>query len=278
MRHQRKEGQKVSTREDYLRLLDLTYEVAQSLKGKPATDPCMPDCQKLAIQLFYRAATIHQLRDGTKIPVPYSTGGSNFYDFPSVTVLARSVLETYVTMFEVFFEPTNDDELKFSHALWQLSGFAIREKFPISDPEYQKQAADFQREIEAMRDRIKSTEKFKSLSSGEQRTVLKGKRKRDWTSTARAAGFGEQTIRQIYSYQSAYVHADGLSGAQIVSLPTAQDQIEFIEMQMRIVMIVLSKVITQYAKMFPESRATCDGNPDTFRTAKVWSGAVSLLP
>jgi len=206
-----------------------------------------------------------------------STGGSNFYDFPSVTVLARSVLETYLTMFEVFFEPTNDDELKFSHALWQLSGFAIREKFPISDPEYQKQAADFQREIEAMRDRIKSTEKFKSLSSGEQRTVLKGKRKRDWT-RARAAGFGEQTIRQIYSYQSAYVHADGLSGAQIVSLPTAQDQIEFIEMQMRIVMIVLSKMIIQYAKKFPESRAICDGNPDTFRMAKVWSGAVSLLP
>jgi len=77
----------MSIQEEYLQLLNLAYEVAQSLKGKQAVNPYLPDCQHLAAKLFFHAATIYQLRQGTKIPVPYSLEeGSNFYDFPSVTV------------------------------------------------------------------------------------------------------------------------------------------------------------------------------------------------
>jgi hypothetical protein len=270
--------QEMSTQEQYLELLDLTYEVAQSLEGKLSANPYLPDCQQLAAKLFYHAATIYQLRQGTKTPVPYSEKGSFFYDFPSVAVLTRAALETYLAMFEVFFEPATDDEFEFSHALWQLSGFIIREKFPLSDPVFQNQVTKSQQEIQEMRERLRHTEKFSSLKHGEQEDVLKGKRRRNWASLARAAGFGEQTIRQIYSYHSGYVHADGLSGTQIVSLKTAQDQIEFIEAHMHTVMIVLSKMILQYAEKFPEAKAMFDKNPGTAHIAKVWSGAASFLP
>ena len=266
---------KMSVQEDYLQLLDLAYEVAQSLKGKRAENPYEPDCQKLAAKLWFHAATIYQLCQGTRIPVPYSTRGSDFRDFPSAIVLARAVLETYLTMFEVFFEPDNDDEREFRHALWQLSGFVIREEWVATRT--QSQVAGQIEEIQKMRDCLQDTKKFSSLKPGEQREVLKGKRKRDWVSTAQAAGFGKQTIRLIYRYQSGYVHADGLSGAQIISLQTPQ-QIEFIESQMHIVMIVLSKMIYQYAEKFPEARAICAGNPDAFHKAKVWSGAAEILP
>ena len=268
----------MSTQEDYLVLLDLAYEVAQSLKGKPSENLYLPDCQQLAAKLFFHAATIYHLRQGTKVPVPYSVGGSDFYDFPSVTVLARSTLETYLTMFEVFLDPSTDDELEFEHALWQLSGFIIRERFRISDPELQSQAANARREIQTMRDRLQSTRKFASLGRGEKKDALKGKRRRDWATVAKAAGFGEQAMRQIYSYQSGYVHADGLSGAQIVGSTTAQDQIEFIETHMRTVMIVLSKMIVQYAAKFPEAEAVCSDKHDAFHVARAWSTAASLLP
>ena len=94
------------------------------------------------------------------------------------------------------------------------------------------------------------------------------------------AGFGENTItiRQIYSYQSGYIHADGLSGAQVFGLKTMQEQIEFIEINMRIVMIVLSKLIIEYSKKFPEAKAACEKNVEIFNRAQVWSGSVQLLP
>jgi hypothetical protein len=69
-----------------------------------------------------------------------------------------------------------------------------------------------------------------------------------------------------------------LSGTQVFSLQTAQEQIEFIEINMRTVMIVLSKMIIQYAKKFPEAESVCKKNSDIFYQAIVWSESVNILP
>ena len=79
-------------------------------------------------------------------------------------------------MFEVFFEPPTDDEREFQHALWLLSGFAIRERTGPTEIIDDKRIAQSQQEIEEMRDRIRNTNKFASLSDKQQRWVLKGKR------------------------------------------------------------------------------------------------------
>jgi hypothetical protein len=271
--------QSPSTMDQYLQLLDLTYEVAQSLKGKPSPDSRWPDCQQLAAKLFFHAATVYWLREAsTKAPVPRSLNGCSFYDFPSVAVLTRAALETYLTMFEVFFEPATEDEFEFKHTLWQLSGFVIRENYVSSDPALQSQFANAQKEIQDMRTRLQNTKKYKSLKPSEQRRVSKGKAIRSWKAVAKAAEFGEQTIQRMYAYYSGYVHADGLSGTQIVTAKTPQDQIEHIEAHMRTIMIVLSKMILDYAKKFPEAKAVCDKNPTAYYRAEIWSGAASRLP
>ncbi len=82
----------------------------------------------------------------------------------------------------------------------------------------------------------------------------------------------------MYAYYSGYVHADGLSGTQIVTAKTAQDQVEHIEIHMLTIMLVLSKMILDYAKKFPEAKAACDKNPDVYYRAEIWSGAASRLP
>ena len=222
--------QQMFTKDEYLQLLNLAFEVAQSLKGKSSPDSRWPDCQQLAAKLYFHAATVYWLRESsTKAPVPYSLNGSSFYDFPSVAILTRATLETYLTMFEVFFEPATEDDAEFNHALWLLSGFIIRENFVPSDASLQGQVANAQNEIQQMRTRLQKTNKYKSLKPGEQRKVLKGEGIRSWKSVAVAAGFGEQTISRMYAYYSGYVHADELSGTQIVSAQSAQDQIEHIE-------------------------------------------------
>jgi hypothetical protein len=248
------------------------------LKGKQSTDSRLPDCQQLALKLFAHAATIYQLRQGTKISIPYSIQGVFFYDFGSVAVLTRAVIETYLTLFEVFFEPATDDEFEFNHALWQLSGFIIREKFPSSDPNFEKQVSRAQEEIREIKIRLQRTEKFNSLTRKQQKDILKGNRRRDWKKVAKTAGFGHQTVRQMYAYYSGYVHADALSGVQLMGAETAQDQIEFIEIYMHTVMIILAKMVVEYSKKFSEAKAVCDKNPDVFYAAKVASQAISVLP
>jgi len=265
-------------REPYLRLLDLCYEVAQSLKGTKSTVPHLPDCQQLAGKLFMHAASIWWLAQGTRAPAPESVGGADFYDFPSVAVLTRVALETYLTLFEVFLEPETRDEFEFNHALWQLSGFVLREGFVPSDPSLGEWAARSEGEIEEMRSRLSTTQKYASLSSREKKAVLRGKRRREWPAVARAAGFGEETIRRMYAYYSGYVHADGLAGAQIMQASTRQEQSRFIEGHMHLVMSILAKMILGYEAKFPEARRICEDRPADCTLAQVYSGVASRLP
>jgi len=177
-----------------------------------------------------------------------------------------------LTLFEVFFEPKTEDELSFRHAHWQLSGFKIREGLVPSDPVPQDQVYRSQQEIEEMRTRIKSTKVYASLTPKQQKQVLKGnKLPRSRADRAKAAGFSADFYNIVYAYESGYVHADGLSGAQIMQAGTKTEQLQYIDRSMCLVMIVLAKMILDYASKFPETKEVCDANPDTYRRAQMYS-------
>lgn len=262
--------------EEYLRILDLTYEVAQALQGKIAETPGLPNCQQLVKKLFFHAASIYWLRRGTQSPVPYSTQGESFCDFASIAVLTRAVFDTYLALFSVFLEPTTQDEFEFRHTLWQLSGFVVREGIVPSDPTLGPRYAEAQREVQDLRRRIERTARYKSLTPRQQKDVLNGRTLRGWRDVARAAGFGEQTIQKIYAYYSSYVHADGLSGTQIASARTRREQEGLTDPSMNLVISILSKVIVGYAQKFTEASIVCSKNPDVFQLAQVYSGAAHL--
>ena len=181
-------------------------------------------------------------------------------------------------MFEVFFEPVTEDDFEFNHALWLLSGFVIRGKLTSSDPTIQSKVTNAKKEIQEMRTRLQKTKKYQSLESEEKKKVRRGIGIRNWKSVAKSAGFGEKYIQLIYAYLSGYVHADGLSSTQIATAQSKQVQIGFIERQMRTIMIVLAKMIINYAKKFPEAKAVCDKNPDIYYQAEILAGAASRLP
>ena len=257
--------------------MNLLYQVAQALEGKSVADPRLPDCQQLATKLFFHSSSIYWLSQGTKTPFP-KPQGANFFDFASIVVLTRAVIETYLTMFEVFFEPATDDEKEYRHALWLLSGFILREKYAPSTPEFKKEYDDSRIQIQEMRERLKKTQTFKNLSSKQQKNILEGERRRSWERVAKSAGFGLQTIRQVYAFHSSYVHADGLSGTQITTAKTRDDQIQFIETQMSFVMMVMSKMILDYVKTFPESAEIAKVYPKSLNLADFCSHLASNLP
>jgi hypothetical protein len=253
--------------ENYLPLLELTYQVVQSVDDIKLPDPRWLDCQQLAAKLFFHASTVFSIRQGTKISL--ANHEIDFYDFASIAVIMRSAIDTYLTMFEVFFEPCSDDEFEFNHALWKLSGFIVREKYVSPDPAYQGRLIQAKKEILDCKNRIQGTLKYASMSSGEQKKVLKGKRTRNWIRVLKAAGFGESYLLRIYAYYSGYVHADGLSSIQIMSAITAEEQIGNCEEHLRVMMMLMSKLIIEFSKKIPAAKEICKENPDAFHLANI---------
>jgi hypothetical protein len=264
--------------EEYLSILELAFEVAQALSGK-VMDNRRADVESLALKLYAHGCTVYWLYQGTKVPVPVSTGGSSFVDFSSMAVITRSALETYLTFFEVFVQPTSEDEFEYNYCLWYLAGNAFLEDVGTVDPSLQAEHDVATREIAALRDRLKATAKFASLTSGQQRNVLEGKRQRQWDVVAKTAGFGFEFLRRrIYPYYSDFVHAGGLTAGQLLSAQGKEDQLFHAKIHLVTMMILLSKFILNYEDLFTEARTVIARFRASQERAERWSEIASKQP
>ena len=254
----------------YPRVLNFTYEVVNSLKGKKEADERKFICEKLATKIFLHASTIHHLRSGSNVTLEAYPNGSHVVDFASILVITRAIFETYLNLFEIFFEPQNDDEFEYRYAVYQLRGLKIAELTIQNNPMAEGQDVDFilqvqQRfkDIESLKNRIKRTSHFQTLDQNQQKASLEGslfpKRNRD--DLAKEAGFGKKSFQQIYAYLSGYTHGDSLSIIQIKDAVSDEEKDSFIRLSMGLVMMVLSHLILNYARKFPQARAVCDAQP-----------------
>lgn len=267
----------MNAQDEYLLLLDLTYHVAQSLDGMKYPDQRFYDCNRLALKLFYHAATIHWLRQGTRAPVPEPDGAS-FFDAGSVAVIARTALETYLTMFELFFEQISEDEREFRHACWLLDGLVIRENLVPLTPNLAERMAHLQLEIEQLRTRIKNTKVHQSLSDKQKRKVMSGQGlNRRFEDRIKNAGFAPKTAKRMNRYLSGYVHSDGLSAIQLMDSKSQINQQDHIDTLMYVVMMAMSKTILEYKRLFPPAASACAARPKSLEVAIMWSGVAGLM-
>ena len=263
--------------EEYLDLLELTYSVAEAISGKFFSDGRKPDSQSLALKLFTLAASAYQLYKGTRLPFPSSTRGSGFIDFSSTAILTRSALETYLTFFEVFVAPKNNDEFEFRYCLWYLSGYVSLEKFDPHDPDLQADYGKAQEEIFALRERIKATSFYQSLKNDVQRDVLNGNRRRKLDTVLTSAGFGKWTFRNIYRYYSGFVHADGLTTSQLMSAETKEDQLFHAETDLVTMMVIISKFIVDFGLLYEEASLVFPRFDKIYKRALMWSDIARKL-
>jgi hypothetical protein len=263
---------------EYLSVLELAFEVSQALSGK-VMDGRRADIESLALKLYAHGCTAHWLFQGTKVPVPASTGGSSFVDFASMAVIGRAALETYVTFFEVFVQPTSDDEFEFNYCLWQLAGNVFLERMGPVDPQRRAEHDTAIQEITDLRNRIRATARFTSLTKGQQDEALEGKRHRDWEVVAKSAGFGFQFLRRrVYPYYSGFVHADGLTSGQLLSAQSREDKLFHGQLHLVTLIILLSKFILNYQDLFSEARAVMPRFTEAQAAAKRWSEAARNQP
>lgn len=260
----------------FSRVLDLLYRISIAVKDADA-DPKRAEIHSLIAKIFFHAASLVELLKGTRIPLKSLTRETYFFDFASTAVIARSALETYITLHEVFIAPVSDDEFRFEYALWKLSGIAIRENYTTTLPIPGEVFAAAQKELADVRATLSSTEMFSTLTQKQRAEVMKGRRIRKWTDIAQQVGLDETLLRKLYSYFSSYVHADGLSASQVVSAGTAKEQIGHIHFHMGVVLTCMSLLVVWLLEKHPEAMKLSASELEATRIARLWSGAIAKV-
>lgn len=264
---------------DYLQLLDLLIEVIDALAGQRTNIYKMESCNNLAIKIYFHCSTIYYLKNGTKVNLPTLVDELFQIDFSSIMILTRTIFENFLKMCEVFFYPKDLDERKFQFALWELSGFVLRERIEIVAKAHLSKLEEHKRDIRRIRIDLINTNAFCKLSRGKRRRALRnGKFPGTWREIARKSGFKSEKFLHMYALQSSHVHGDALSGAQVRDARTIQDQEELTTGNLWFAMVVMAKMIVLYARTFPASDLACRVRPEQFKLAVLWAGIAEKMP
>jgi len=267
----------------FVKVLNLYYNVVQSLKGYAPVDSRLVRSQGLAAKLFEHAASALWLSKGTRVPEMPDVG-IDFGDHSTITLIARAALETYLVFYYVFLDPKTEDEFEFRFNAWLLAGLAERERHPFQLAEHQAQVAAEKPLYESYREAIRRTKTFKNLGtrktgSKTQQMVLKGTKWRfhPWREIAARAGFGPEYSRSLYAYLSDYAHSGSLAALQVSQAQSPQVQLAHVSSDLRIIMVVLCKMIASFTKKFPNAAEGLKSDPEARHICEVLMEAVRRL-
>ncbi len=260
---------------EYERLLKLYGQMIEALKDFRPSDERLFDAFRLALKLFFHAASTYHLAKGTDVTLflPFS---GHVYDHSSTAVLSRAVLETFLCFHYVFVEPQGE-EFDFRYSSWKLSGFAARETFPASLPEHQAKLAEEKTHNDDLRTQIQQTQRFKDLKPKVQKQVLNGHKWRfaSWMNIATSAGVGKYYMGHVYSFLSDHAHSGALSSAQITAPPNDQERL--VSSDLSFIKAVVGKMITTFAHKFPTVQDTLTQDPEAAFMAEVYTVVLARL-
>jgi hypothetical protein len=252
---------------EFERLLALNYAVGDATAKKKVKDPEFVYADTFARKVFQHAASAFMLwRQAAHIRV---TGIDNpldlTRDWPSMEVLARACLETFLAFHYIYIEPeTDQDEFQFRYHSWMVAGFARRETFPYVPEEHEKQVANDAGALEQHRRRIRKTRHFQSLKPGVQERVLAGLNWRPGVTLSAMAErvFGTELGRAVYSYMCSHAHSDALSVVQMKQAVSREDAMTMADATMSKIALVLAHMTASYAAKFVKARKVLASHPD----------------
>jgi len=105
-------------------------ELIQSIyDSKPELGEGEVFIETLFIKILLATKSIIELGKGTKVSALTKESDVVLIDFPSINIIARSIIEAFLTLEYLFFNNLDIEERKFRFYIWQISGYKARQNF-----------------------------------------------------------------------------------------------------------------------------------------------------
>jgi hypothetical protein len=196
-----------------LKLYENCFEKFEYLKTKEISGYAVIAMKSLPATISFHARSSYYLTKG----LPKNDKGNHLKEpYMSVLTLTRATLESIGVLHFLLLETYDKDELQFRSLYYAIQGLLLRQKFPMTHPEYKKKQKEEVRELNKALKEISKTQYYKnSLTVKQQEAAKKGKWKIiEKAGLLEASGFGKNTASRIYSYLSDYAHSGYLLSLQ----------------------------------------------------------------
>ena len=252
----------IDSKQEYIKLLDLLAQVNDANEDFSSSD--ISDGERLwyaniaANKFISYALTILHLLDNTNVqvlpsfphPIKIIFGVS-----ASIDVLTRATMEAFLVFHCVFFAPTKADEKKFRYWSYKAAGIAEWQNLLESISEHEQEKAEEKKELNELRERLKSNTVFQSLTNNQKKRILKGEwRLLSWREIAIDAGFSKMLASPIYRYLSGSAHSSSLSNLRMAQVLINKEPEKLVQNSINTMTILIANMIREYCALFPRAQ------------------------
>lgn len=273
----------MSIEQEYQELIQLYIRTCEAVKGEtlPAERAWLYNTEQLAAKLLSHVLSLFYLYHGTNLDrvTPLRIA---FFDFPSALVLLRAALETYLTFYHIFIEPTDVRKKMFRYKVWKLGGYLEKQRLSpvITMEEHRKVLMSEHIAMEQLLGEIIQNPLYLQLSPELQARIReKGdwKFKQHWKTLAGVAGFDKEAFGCIYSYPCSHSHS-GFHAITQIRDPDGKMQKKLIEVWLPIAMALMGNFVDAYASIWPKAQQVLNAMPSEKRAlATFWRDAGLVL-
>jgi len=272
--------------QDYVQLLELLTHVLAADNylsfGDADDNERLSIARGLTDKFVNHAVTILYLSRGTKRDLPSFQFDSYLYDFASIDVLTRVLLEAFLTFHYVFYAPQTEGEKDYRYWVYKATAILERQSFRDSSEEIRQSKAEDAKVLDKLLERLKSNVVFRSLTEAQRTRFFKGKELNlwrwdpdirkvlSWREIAIDAGFSKTVASEIYRYMSGSAHSSFLSVFLSVETQKSGTQEEAILISKGTANSVIANMVREYCGLFPKAREIWSTHPKVGKLVEFW--------
>jgi hypothetical protein len=174
--------------------------------------------ETLITKLIFTSKSVLRLSKPQDLEIHNSQNKIEIIDTPSIFILTRSIIETFLTLEYLYFNICSDSEREFRFKIWRVSGFMSRQAFAnkVSGIHFEKLKREEQL-IEEIKKEIKLSPFYSALKSQDlwKLDTFGLPRLKSWGNLLKSSRLKSEMFEKIYSLYSNYAHSEYLAMIQI---------------------------------------------------------------
>lgn len=219
--------------------------------------------ETLSMRISLTTHSIVELTKGYNVETTKKKGTIKLIDFPSINILCRSIIETFLTLEYLFYNKSSDDEKEFRVLIWRISGYKSRQGF-FNKNDLEIINEDISKKLESEFDSIKAllieAKKYKFYTDLKKNDLWKLDtfgipRLKSWSELLELSILKNELFITPYKLYSNYAHSEFISLIQINGKDSLnQNSIENniqIKNALRITLFINCVSIMQLINKFP---------------------------
>lgn len=238
--------------------------------------------ETLITKLIFASKSVLHLSKSQEIGMYRSKEKIEIIDAPSIFILTRSIIETFLTMEYLYFDNIDDLEKDFRFKLWRVSGVMSRQAFSstVSEIHLEKLKREEQL-IEDIKKEIKISPFYMTLQSQALWKLDKFglPRLKSWGNLLESSRLHSEAFQKIYSLYSNYAHSEYLSMIQINEgnlNKSNQNNVSNVETAILFVQMINSVTVLLLKERFTELEEKYITINDELKTRiELWSGVAT---